>query len=345
MRAAISREVQVGAGRFVAQEGRRVVATHRLQPARLTGGATRNRARAAILGGVLLEQSRVGPYQRVVDALLTASGSVAPDRTVNVGSGGSVIVRATGAEGGVIVRVGITGGTSDPAAAVDGLRLLAGHQLPVVPRLLGAGDVEGMAWTTETALPGRRPRRVTSALTAAVADFLEQLPRAGRSASSLGQDLTRIASVVPSRTAMLDRLAAGVDRVLQTLPGMMRHGDLWAGNLLVEGARLTGVIDWDAWHPCAVPGTDLLQLLVTQERHHRRLPLGEAWAEKPWRHGHVSEELRSHLRRMGIQTPSEAVLEVVGLAWWAGEVAGTLTRTPGLAADGSWVARNIDVVA
>ena len=65
---------------------------------------------------------------------------------------------------------------------------------------------------------------------------------------------------------------------------MARHGDLWSGNLLVAGRRLTGVLDWDAWHPAAVPGTDLLHLVATEQAHRTRHSLGSVWMVTtfPW---------------------------------------------------------------
>jgi hypothetical protein len=46
---------------------------------------------------------------------------------------------------------------------------------------------------------------------------------------------------------------------------------------------------------------------------------------------------------MGVH-PSEAVLDAVGIAWWASEVAGTLARLPHRAADPSWLRSNVDAV-
>jgi hypothetical protein len=43
-------------------------------------------------------------------------------------------------------------------------------------------------------------------------------------------------------------------------------------------------------------------------------------------------------------SPTVEQLEAVGLGWWAGQVAATLSRLPGLRDDGRWMSENVDAV-
>ena len=123
----------------------------------------------------------------------------------------------------------------------------------------------------------------------------------------------------------------------------MRHGDLWAGNLLVERGRLTGLVDWDAAQPGGVPGADLVQLLGTEARRRAHQALGPAVATRPWRRPGFLDAARASWPALGLR-PDDEVLEAAGLAWWAAEVHGTITRLPHRAADRAWVETNVDVV-
>jgi hypothetical protein len=123
----------------------------------------------------------------------------------------------------------------------------------------------------------------------------------------------------------------------------MRHGDLWAGNLLVERGVLRGVVDWDAWHPAAVPGTDLLHLLAMQEAVRRGRSLGELWRERPWEWAAFRQLTGGYWRALGL-APNRDVREAVAWAWWANQVACSLARLPELAMDEQWLRRNVEVV-
>jgi hypothetical protein len=123
----------------------------------------------------------------------------------------------------------------------------------------------------------------------------------------------------------------------------MRHGDLWKGNLLVERGILSGVVDWDAWHPAAVPGTDLLHLVAMEEMVGRGRSLGEVWLERPWTRPAFRAATARYWRELGITLDPE-ILEAVGWGWWANQVAWGLVRLPELADDEQWLDRNVHVV-
>jgi aminoglycoside phosphotransferase (APT) family kinase protein len=123
----------------------------------------------------------------------------------------------------------------------------------------------------------------------------------------------------------------------------MRHGDLWSGNLLVADGRLTGVVDWDAWHPSAVPGTDLLHLIATEEVLRTRSCLGDVWRQQPWESPAFALAARDYWQALGVR-PSRQVLEAVGAAWWAGQVAHSIVMDAHLTHDGDWTERNVHAV-
>jgi SAM-dependent methyltransferase len=45
------------------------------------------------------------------------------------------------------------------------------------------------------------------------------------------------------------------------------HGDFWHGNILMKGAAVSAVLDWDRFEPESVPFLDLFHLIVHQRRH------------------------------------------------------------------------------
>ena len=145
--------------------------------------------------------------------------------------------------------------------------------------------------------------------------------------------------LVDGLTRVEDTLAAG----LPALPGVTGHGDLWAGNLLVEGSTLSGVVDWDACHDGAVPGTDVLHAVATADRMRHHRSLGAELLARPWREVPTADVLARAWSRAGLDL-SPARQDLVGLAWWARQVSTAVARAPGLAADRHWVRQNVEAV-
>src|SRR6266508_6762808 len=77
----------------------RVASHHRLPPPVLAGGRARNRLRAGLLEGALVELWRHSQVRRVIDAVAEAAQSPAPGTRLRSGSGGSVLVRLPGNAG------------------------------------------------------------------------------------------------------------------------------------------------------------------------------------------------------------------------------------------------------
>lgn len=315
---------------------RQVRAVHRLAPPRL-GTGSRSAARAFLLGGVLLELAPA-TATRLLDALLGEADALAGSAALRVASGGTVLLQALVRGRPAVLRAAAAGGDGDPRATAGVLQLLEGE--PLVPPLLGSGDRHGTGWTAEGLLPGARPRRLTRELVEQVSDFCTRLPSLD-TPPSVDDELAVLAPLDPN--GVLAGAAPVLRDRLAQLPAVLRHGDLWSGNLLVRDGHLTGVLDWDAWAPRGAPGVDLLHLLGTQQRLERRLSLGEVVVLHPWDAPEVRTALARSWAARGL-SPGAEVRAAVGLAWWASQAAGDLRRTPGLAQDQRWVDRNVSIV-
>ena len=321
----------------------RVRGVHRWPPPRLVDGPVRNRIREALLGGVIVELSSGPTPPRLLDDAARAAGYAGRVREFGAGSGGSALARLRAEGEHRILRVAQAGQPADPAHAAMALERLAPLRIPVVPRLLGRGRAMSASWTLETELPGRRPPRVTPGIARQVAAICRQLPRASAGPTALHQDLDRIAAAIPDRRRQLLDLEATVSGRLARLPLAMRHGDLWAGNLLVSGDRLTGIVDWDSWHAAAAPGIDLLHLLAADTALRTKREIGEVWLDRPWRSPGFAAMAADYWGAM-VESPTATELDAVGVAWWAAEIGHALELAPEQAQDRRWVGLNVERV-
>ena len=183
--------------------------------------------------------------------------------------GGSPWLLAPGAGPEVVLRVGPEQDRGSYATEVAALELLR-RQGPPVPRLLGA-DLAGAAVPGTVAV---LTSRVPGTSRSAAEPSPERLRALGAAAAAVHAVPVPVAVDLPPR----DRPIAGVDfaalrraapvgpllaeaeAALRTPPPrtepVFLHGDLWHGNTLWDGDRLTGLIDWD----CAGvghPGVDV----------------------------------------------------------------------------------------
>ena len=294
----------------------------RWPPPDLGGPRPRNTLRNALLSGAIAEIDP--PRERLLDAAARAGGARGVDR-FRPASGGAVLA-----------RVEIEGGRALLRAGASYHRLPSS---PLVPRVLAHGDVAGVSWTAETLLPGRRPGRVTSGMWDACVELCAALPAAD-APEAVRDDVETLAAALPALAAELRGAGVAAWDRLAPLGGAARHGDLWRPNLLAMRGRLTGVVDWDAWHPAAAPGVDLLNLWAT-ERHGPGL--GRSWRRRPWRSPDFLAATRPYWRRRGLE-PAPADLDALAVAWWAGAAAGSLRRLPHLARRREWVERDVAAV-
>jgi hypothetical protein len=320
-----------------------VRAVHRWSPT-VFDPSRRSELRAAAAAGALVELSAEPTVSSVLDAAATAAAAHGAVRSVQPGTGGSLLARISTRDGqSLILRVGEPGGPGDPLPAAAALERLAPFRLAAVPRPAGHGRVGEVAWSAESALPGKRPRRAVPGLASQVVELCLDLPRSPGPPAAVGEDLEAIGAHLPELRGRISCVGAALGSTVRSLPSVMRHGDLWAGNLLIERGGLTGVVDWDGWHPAAVPGADLLHLIAMQGVVTSRRSLGEVWLERPWEWATFTQITDLYWRALGVVADRE-VRQAVGWAWWANQVRCSLARLPHLAQDDRWVSRNVRLV-
>jgi hypothetical protein len=318
----------------------RVAGTYRVStPTQGPGTLGRNWLRRWIIATTVVDIGRGTPRSPITAVL--GAARVQPVGRVLPAAGGGVLqfARLDGAD--VVLRAGYSGEPSDPSRAADGLERL--REIPAVPTpdLLASGTTGAVSWTVESRLPGRPVQRLTSALLGQSLGVLRAMPDSHEPITSVDEDLATVAAAYPDHRARIERLAREVMSVLADEEGVFAHGDLWPGNLLHERGRLEGVVDWGSWRSSAAPGADLLQLCAAAERP--REPLGAAWQRRPWLVPETRTILEAQLQRRGARSDT-AYLDVLGIAWWAAKVAGTLERFPERARDTRWTSGNVNAV-
>ena len=303
----------------------------------------RERARAAMLGGALVQLVAGNPVTRVIDAAATAAGGEVPVGGFSTGSGGSIITGLQVPDGSAMLRVGRREEASDPSEGTRALQWLNRAGVPAVPRPLGTGQVGSARWSLESRLAGVRGGVLTEEILLEVARFCARLPATSAPPAAFVTDLDQVARAYPGHADFITTVSSFVRPVLRTLPAITRHGDLWSGNILLGRNGFSGVVDWDAWHPRGVPGTDLLHLVATGAAHRSGRELGSVWLEAPWRSPAFQRLAASYWPALDIW-PNAATLQAVGIAWWAGYVAHSIACDPALVTQPRWSTLNVDRV-
>lgn len=331
----------------------RVRQVHRWPPPVIGTNELKNAAKRALIAGAVVELSTVGHYERVLDRALAQAG-VDHDGAFSPASGGSVRavvkVRDTNPlptpdapheqRADALFRSGIEGTGADPGPAAGALEALGTAGVRLVPRMLGRGTADGTAWTLESLLIGRRPRHVSTPLLQQVAGFCARLPRRDEVPTTMEKDFAVIATYLPQVEGRLAALKNRCVSLVEGLGSVGRHGDLWAGNLLVQGEDLTGVVDWDAWHDRGIPGTDLLNACSYVDSP-AGSSLGDRFVRRPWLQTPFPDVSRPYWSELGVDPSARAVEEGVAVAWWAGQVAANMERMPHLASQERWLRTNV----
>jgi hypothetical protein len=292
--------------------------------------------------GLVVELTTDVRIPRVIDIAATAAGLTQRVDCMHFGAGDQINARGQ-LEGGqqTVLRVARRGSPAEPLPAADALVWLEPLALPNVPRLLGRGDAGTVAWTTETLLPGRRANALSPKLVVEVANFCARLPRGASPPTAFASDIASLIDRLPRFREPLRELETRAEPAIATLPSVLRHGDLWLGNVLVERGALAGVVDWDAWHPLGVPGTDLLHLVASAHAFATRRSFGELMRERPWELSLFTDAGKGYWRELCI-APTRETLEAIGIAWWTMHTSGNLQRHPHMAVDEHWLRTNVE---
>jgi aminoglycoside phosphotransferase (APT) family kinase protein len=251
-------------------------------------------------------------------------------RSLDVGQvflGSSGVVVAPAEE--VILRVSLGPAArrvDEQRSALELLRAAAPSDavLDRVPWVLATGTAGLARWSVEQRLRGTTPPQgLQSPLAADCVDFLCDLhaAREGGTHVSTADDAAVAALHFPDRAEALRELGAWIESSLTAVTRGFGHGDFWSGNLLVDGERLAGVVDWPSAGPGCLPLLDLLHLRANELRGQRNRPLAAVIAEhllpEARAGGHPLD--RTYCRRLGLDLGARE-LEALVASYWLAEV-------------------------
>ncbi|GAA4683047.1 hypothetical protein GCM10023215_16610 [Pseudonocardia yuanmonensis] len=302
--------------------------------------------------------------------------------TVPGGAGWTLGERLAGGSESVVVRLGSGGSGNDPAATAAGALLKAcdtprsrrglawqtevldrlhadpriGHLHPLLPRVLGAGDVGRSHCVIESVLPGesglvvlRDPARTARLVDSAVATIGEFHRHTGQVRPIRDDDLrawvheplTRVRALVPrARHADVRALGEGLDAALRGRRAAIgwSHGDFAPVNLLADAeGRVSGIVDWCEARPTGLQVLDVVEVLVGSARHVAGRELGAQvldWlAETP---AEIGDRIAGAQR--GADPLDTHALIVLG---WLQHVSEVARKSARASANPVWVRRNV----
>lgn len=227
----------------------------------------------------------------------------------------------------------------------------------LTPRPLASGLAAGKKFVATAALPGRPADRLLDEDLPA-AQLEEMAVRAMRPlygvtaaftrvdalllAGWVGEPLAVLRGAVGGRHAgasaleALDRIEGELHRSLarrELVTGFV-HGDLWAGNLLVdEAGRISGIVDWESARPRFLPGVDRVHLKATTRALTSKRELGDVVAEM------LSDDLPPGPARAG-DVDDRTLL----LLAWLHHMSSNLTKAARYRRNRHWWRRNVDPV-
>lgn len=215
---------------------------------------------------------------------------------------------------------------------------------PVAHGTAGVAD-----WSLERRLQGAEPSPpLDHHLLAECSEFLVALHKAGDGRKTQGSLLEAAGVIVsvcdPERGRELLAVAERLETALVDLPRGFGHGDFWSGNLLTEGERLVGVVDWAAAGSDRLPLLDLIHLRLSEHRWATNESLGRPLVEEmlPWARRGGDKHASSYCQQLGFE-PKPERLEALVIAYWFDRVAHELEaysdrREP------RWVSLNVEPV-
>jgi aminoglycoside phosphotransferase (APT) family kinase protein len=219
-----------------------------------------------------------------------------------------------------------------------------------VPWQIAVGRSGLADWSLERRLrgdPARPP--VNGRLLADCLDLLVALHSAARSAPQQGRFVEQ-AEVMARACSREDAravraLAEKLELALADVPRGFAHGDFFHGNLLVEGGRLAGVVDWDAAGPGRPPLIDLLHLRHSSAREVAYIDWGPRLLREllPLARAGGDDVIRTYCRRSGLAIDGRH-LEGLVMAYWLDYVSYRLQTHGQQLSESGWRKRNISLV-
>jgi Phosphotransferase enzyme family len=287
---------------------------------------------------------REPPGRSLLDAALADAGAGPVPRRLSARGGPMLAFTDRG-----LLRVAVGPGRRQLRGQVEALEALHAHGLSDtvghrVPWPITSGTSGLAEWTLEPLLPGAAP---SGPLPGECIDFLVAMHSVGdASPTSLHASAGVVAQASAATAGQVMELAMRLDAELAGVPRGFGHGDFFAGNLLVEGSRLTGVIDWDSAGPGRLPLLDVLQLVMTS----RFRPSATEWGAAvlgelmPWARRSGDAAARDYCARVGLE-PDPRLLERLVAAYWLDRAASQLATHAERWEDREWIAANVEFVA
>jgi aminoglycoside phosphotransferase (APT) family kinase protein len=288
--------------------------------------------------------------EEAIRGAAAASGCRLDPQWVSIRAGTVVVAAEAGA-----LRVAVGRGRFQIDSQAAALQALRRAELPAdvadrIPWLL-ADSRDGLGrWSLERFLPGTRPRsELTPALWHACVEFLAALhaaPGGGEGGSSLAELAEVVAPVCrPGTATVLRTLTEALERELAELPRGMGHGDFFAGNLLADGDRLSGVLDWDAGGPGRLPLVDLLHLELTRSPYGSDTDWGRAVLERllPLAHAGGSPDVQRLASAAGFGAEPR-LLEALVFAYWLQYAAYQIRTHLDRRSEPAWIEGNVERV-
>jgi hypothetical protein len=293
---------------------------------------------------------RRGPERpSAVASALAEAGAALPPRWASTRAG--VVVVAVDE---ALLRVAIGPTRAEIENGIAALEALRAASPPAdvadrVPWPLARGRIGLADWSLERLLSGANPSRsVPEPLFGECLRFLTAL--GGLREIDRPHPFSKLAATVeevcrPESAPRLRELSAALEHLLEDVPRCFAHGDFFAGNLLANDGRLTGVVDWDAAGPGRLPLVDLLHLQLTRSGAFSDADWGRVLLERllpPARAG-GDEPIRRYCHELGLDSHPRLLVGLV-FAYWLDHVAYQLRAHPVRRAQPAWIDGNVELV-
>ena len=245
---------------------------------------------------------------------------------------------------------------------LDGLTAL-------MPEIVASGETADQFYLIEQRLPGIDGRRLLgeadlrTSLRAAAAGTIAQLHRATASTALVNDELLNrwidqpLQAIWPAATSR-DRAGEGaraIERLAVELKGSLRgrrvstswiHGDYMPGNILAtaDGARLTGIVDWDLAASGELPQLDLMHFLLSTRMLVENRELGDVVRDLLTKDKWTTQELDILIEAQAA-LPGEVVeTRTLILLSWLRHIARNLAKSDRYARNWLWLTKNVEGV-